>query len=215
MTEKEIKIKQALAIHQALRQKMQPTAWVMPAVGDCIRYAVMESAEVLDAEMRQRRNHARNNERMQSDTAIGVELADVIIMAHSALMQMDNEYVGNSFVAEAISASMRPDATVDSSVDGLWSDVVALRAMVALEDYTMMVSSHDDDTSLELYMLARSLGKVIGLCHSLMVRFGFDTVTFVKNKCNGFAMKHGEAYQNGFGLTIVDSLEELYNGFNS
>lgn len=208
-SEKKIKIKQIVALHNLLRVKMTKTKWSLPLTGDCLRYMAMEASEVIDAELRQNRDHARNNVRMQAETAVGVELADVIIMGLSALKAIEGEYGYLGATAEAIDKAA--GTTLEEGIDGVIGDIIVVDAGICLEDYMMIVSN--DETAIELAFLSRSIGKTIGHAYGMMIKLGFDPLVFVKNKCQGFAVKHGENYKENYGIEVSDSLEELYSGF--
>ena len=207
---------QCLTLHKVLRSEMGPTAWKMPSASDCIRYAAQEAAEVCDAEMRAKRNHARNNERDGDLEAVARECADVIIMAHSALMQMDWEPSSHPApfddeVKEYFAWSRRELQKDNDEV--LWSDYLITSAGSALENF--FIGNDEEDSYL---YPAKDFSKVLllgAIVHAMVVMesTGHNPLTQVYKKCVDFATKHGERYREGYGLAVVDKLTEYYDAY--
>lgn len=196
-----VEIKQCLTIHRVLRNGMADTAWKLPTLGDSVRFTVGEAYEVMDAEMRAIGGYARNNEK---DSKIAVELADVIIMAHSALMVMDKT------MAEAAVEKLLGRYAPFADVDGHFTDELIVLAAQALDVYVSFSLKNRDDTQR---VLASELADIIHVAYKIMKHFGYVPLTWVKNKCQAQALKHGENHEKGFGLALSDQLETYYNGF--
>lgn len=72
---------------EEFRHMMRRTAWVHPDPDDCLRFAVTEVAEALDAWLRVKGGFARNR---TGDKDVHAELADCAIMLLSAVRYPDH-----------------------------------------------------------------------------------------------------------------------------
>ena len=218
MSNLQMKLKKCFVLHETLRKEMAGTAWVMPDLSDCARYVVQESAEVVDAEMRAKRNHARNNERHGGMFDVGLECADVIIMAHSGILNVKEE-MAVSALSSGDYKKANAIGKAPMNTHEMLSDVLVYSASSCLDEANELSRMAAREAEYSKYigfqrynaLRAFSLSALAAL--AIMEAVGLNPVEMVYQKCVDFATKHGERHQVGFGMKIVDKLTALRDGF--